>query len=57
MAALRASYLGAEEVSILDIKPAALEVAKAFGFSTDLVGNYDAVIEACGSKVRLMEAA
>ena len=56
MAALRASYLGAEEVSILDIKPAAIAVAKAFGFSTELIGNYDAVIEACGSKVRLIEA-
>ncbi len=56
MAALRASYLGAEEVSILDIKPAAIAVAKAFGFSTELIGNYDAVIEACGSKVRQIEA-
>ena len=55
MAALRATYLGAEEVSVLDIKPAAMKVAKAFGFSTELTGNYDAVIEACGSKVRLLK--
>ena len=54
MAALRAAYLGAEEVSVLDIKPAAQKVARAFGFSTELTGNYDAVIEACGSKVRLL---
>merc|ERR1712037_960557 len=56
MAALRASYLGAEEVAILDIKPAAIAVAKAFGFSTELIGNYDAVIEACGSKAVLPKA-
>ena len=40
--------------TIIDIKPAAIEVANAFGFSTELTGNYDAVIEACGSKVRLL---
>ena len=54
MAALRAADLGAKEVSIIDIKPAAIEVANAFGFSTELVGNYDAIIEACGSKVNLV---
>lgn len=51
--ALRAKDLGAKEAAVIDLSPKVIESVKRFGLETELTGEYDAVVEACGAKAVL----
>jgi threonine dehydrogenase-like Zn-dependent dehydrogenase len=56
LTALRAIDLGAAEVTVIDRNPTVVASVKSFGFTTELTGEYDAVVEACGAKAVLAPA-
>eukprot|EP00038_Savillea_parva_P012541 m.205358 g.205358 ORF g.205358 m.205358 type:complete len:743 (+) comp22903_c0_seq1:64-2292(+) len=56
LTALRALDLGAAEVTVVDRNPAVVSLLPGFGLGTELTGEYDAVVEACGAKAVLPSA-